>query len=395
MAIAEFPTSPKASRAASAAGSKSANPATRVQVVDNADALKEHREEWQNLADQSLEPNVFYEPWLVQPAFETLRNNEAIRFVFIYNRGRLDGFFPVQELRRYRHFPVRVLTMWKHLHCFLCTPLIRPEGAEECLASFLEWARQAGAAAVEFNTVRGDGRFQQLLVEHVFQTGRLTFEDEKFTRAILERAGDGESYVQATLSAGNRRKISRDRKKLGKLGKLEVRALERSCELNHWLEQFLALEASGWKQQTALRADAAQAAFFLETARAAFDRNRLMMLALTLDGRFIAMKCNFLSAGGAFAYKVAFDENYRQFYPGVQLEVDNILAVHDRSDIPWLDSCAAPDHMINRLWKERRTIQSLLVSTGNWRGDLLVSALPMLRWLGRLRPRKGEDRCFN
>jgi hypothetical protein len=39
--------------------------------------------------------------------------------------------------------------------------------------------------------------------------------------------------------------------------------------------------------------------------------------------------------------------------------------------------------MINRLWSGRRTLQSLLVSTGTRRGDLAVSALPLLRWLRR------------
>ena len=45
-----------------------------------------------------------------------------------------------------------------------------------------------------------------------------------------------------------------------------------------------------------------------------------------------------------------------------------------------MDSCAVPNHfMINRLWKDQRTIQHLIVSTGRRRGNLLVGLLPLLR----------------
>ena len=50
-----------------------------------------------------------------------------------------------------------------------------------------------------------------------------------------------------------------------------------------------------------------------------------------------------------------------------------------------MDSCAVADHpMINRLWTERRAVQSLTLATGRAPGDLLVSLMPLGRWLKRL-----------
>ena len=50
--------------------------------------------------------------------------------------------------------------------------------------------------------------------------------------------------------------------------------------------------------------------------------------------------------------------------------------------------------MINRLWKDRRLMQTVLVATGRRGGDLAVSVLPLLRWGQRLvrRPRPTGDR---
>jgi len=72
----------------------------------------------------------------------------------------------------------------------------------------------------------------------------------------------------------------------------------------------------------------------------------------------------------------------------LQLELENIQALHNDPKRQWMDSCAVPNHfMINRLWKDQRTIQHLLASTGRRRGNLLVGLLPLLRAIKRtIRP---------
>ena len=48
--------------------------------------------------------------------------------------------------------------------------------------------------------------------------------------------------------------------------------------------------------------------------------------------------------------------------------------------LQWMDSITDPDNItLNRLWKERRTMQTVVVGTGTW-GELWVSMLPMMRW---------------
>ena len=108
------------------------------------------------------------------------------------------------------------------------------------------------------------------------------------------------------------------------------------------------------------------------------------MLGLHLNGRPIAMKCNFLASPGAFAFKIAFDESLSRYSPGVLLELDNIEQLHQSGLVRWMDSCAMAGHpMIDRLWSERRTLQSLALSTGRLSGDLAVAVVPLLRVLRR------------
>jgi len=54
----------------------------------------------------------------------------------------------------------------------------------------------------------------------------------------------------------------------------------------------------------------------------------------------------------------------------------------------WMDSCtSAGNAMINRLWQDRRALQTLVVATGKSPGRLALSCVPLLRWLKQaLRP---------
>jgi hypothetical protein len=105
-----------------------------------------------------------------------------------------------------------------------------------------------------------------------------------------------------------------------------------------------------------------------------------MMLALTVGGRTVAMKCNFLAHDGAFAFKIAYDEAYARFSPGTLLELENIREFHRRPELRWMDSCAAAEHfMANRLMLDRRSLACVLTTTGRASGELLVSSLPLLQ----------------
>jgi len=368
-----------------------------VLALHDVVALETHIPAWESLASAAIEPNVFHEPWMMLPALRHFAAGQDLVFVLIFaadparpqGPGLLCGFFPLQRQRRYKGMPLPHLRIWRHLHSVLSTPLVRTGYGPETLQALFDWLRRdsLGSNLLEFNFVSADGPFHHLLVEHFNEQGRLIYTDEVTTRAVLRVGDDGEAYLQTAMSGGNRKELRRQRRRLGELGRLETRGLEPDDDLEPWIDGFLDLESSGWKGQhgTALGAHENERDFFREVARAAFARKRLMMLGCFLDDKPIALKCNFLMGEGSIAFKIAFDESYARFSAGVQLEVDNILHLHAMSGPRWMDSCAVSRHfMINRMWKDRRVLQTLLISAGRFGGDLTVSLLPLLRWVRRL-----------
>lgn len=376
-----------------------------VTVVQTAKELAAHVPAWDALAAEAIEPNVFYESWMLLPALEQFGQFAEIRIILVYTTGPsnegskpiLCGLFPVVARRGFKGLPVRYTSLWRYKYCSLCTPLIHPAYAADCLKAFLDWLEKDPQAGLflEMPYVSGDGPLNQLLTNRANEAHNLLLIEDRSNRALLEPLlagpGAGEQYINAALSGKRRKELRRQEKLLREQGQLEFVELPPGEEAEAWFEQFLQLEAQGWKGQegSALGSNTTAKTFFLTTMRAASQRGQLMMLALRLNGKPLAMKCNLLSGAGSFSFKIAFDEAFASHSPGVHLELENIRRVHDRTALPgatlrWMDSCATANHfMINRLWLSRRTIKTVLVATNKRGGNLLVALTPLLRWFKR------------
>jgi len=366
--------------------------------VEDPAALADHVEAWDELAAEALETNPFYESWMLRPALEAFGKGKRLEFALVYrphelpDRGpRLVGFFPLERRRLYKGMPASALRLWKHPHCFVCTPLLHASHAAEALAAFFEWATcdPRGAALLELGQVPTDGPFHQHLVDYLNGRQRLHHVPETFNRALLRTRSNAEVFLSSALSPGYRKEMRRLRKRLAEMGTLEFRTLTTEDELGIWMGQFIELEARGWKGRagagTAIALHENETNYCRDAWRAALRQGKLHMAGLFLDTRPIAITVNYLARDAGFHCKIAYDETFSRYSPGVQLELELIREVHAAPNLRWLDSCAVPDHpMINRLWPERRTMQTTVLSTGRWQGDLSVSVLPMLRWLKRL-----------
>ena len=379
----------------------------RIVVVRSLDELIAHRQALDDLAADALETNVFYESILAEAAVRSFGAGRQLELILVYRSDpgaplrppRLDGFFPFERAARYRGLPIAALVSFKHVHCFLCTPLVRRAGAAETFAAAVDWlAGESGAAIVEFRSIAAEGRVHQLLLEELHARRRPFWIGEWAPRAFFEPAEDAERYLRGAISGLALKEVRRKEKRLRERGRLAWRELAPGEDAAPWLSTFLELEASGWKGRgrSALACREAEREFFISAATAAHDVGQLMLLGLFLDDRPLALRCNFLAGSGGFAFKIAFDEAYGAFSPGFLLEIEHVRHLHRRPEIRWMDSCADAQHaMINRLWPGRRTMATVLFATGRAPGELLVSLMPLLRWgrrkLWRSRPGSGAE----
>jgi hypothetical protein len=371
-----------------------------VVVARRSADLQDHLAQWEELARTASEPNPFFEPWHFLPALETFPNERHRRFLLIYGQPErlaggalapapLIGFVPMTCRRLFPGAPICVSDMWTHPYCFLATPLLRAGREDEALDLLFAWFNQdpLGTSLWRLEQVSGDGPFARALMDLSFRHRRPRFLVGGFARALIEPlAPSGAEYLANAMHNRRLKEIRRKQRQLREKGVVESHALQPNEDAAPWIEHFLALEAAGWKGKdgTAFASDPAHANFFRAMCRGAHARGKLEMLALHLDGKPIAMKCNLGDARGLFAFKIAFDESFASQSPGVLLEVFNIDRLHEQRQTRWMDSCAVPGHfMISRMWTERRLIQNLWLSTGRGMGDTLVSLMPVAQWCKR------------
>jgi hypothetical protein len=372
-------------------------------VVRGMEGLAPFISLWQELADSACEPNVFYEPWMVLPALKAFPD-ENPEFYLIFSSGhgpnsadpQLSGLFPIQRRQRYKGFRTGVMTMWKYLYCCLCTPLIRKGHEANTINTLLEYcaSEPKGAAILEWSYVSADGPFAYALCDVFYERGTTTFVDESWTRAAMKPNANSspEEYLKNAISRKARKEYKRKDKRLSEQGRVEYVAIEagkphEEIDLNTQLNNFLEIEAAGWKgkEGSAFACDPAHRTFFLEVTKAAYEHKCLSLTELRFDGQAIASKCDLISGGCGFAFKIAYDENFSRFSPGLLLELEGINEIHHNPNVTWMDSCAVRDHfMINRIWSERRMLQNIVIATGQGRGEFVVASLPMLRHLKRV-----------
>jgi GNAT acetyltransferase-like protein len=361
-------------------------------VERTPDALARHVDAWDVLVQHACEPNPFYEPQALLSAWRHLAP-EDLFVVLVWAQHPLPGqppylagLFPLVRKARYKGMPMPALATWKHLYAYLGTPLVRDDLANETLDAFFAWLRTTDAALFEWCGIGSDSAFRHALIETLNRLGYDRFSDSVHTRAFFQPAATADAYLDDALPGKKRKELRRQERRLAELGAITYDELAPGGDLDAWLDEYLAVEQRGWKGRggTALRDDRAGLAVFRDVARAAHARGRWMTLALRIDGRAIAMKCNLRGGPGAVAFKIAYDEEYARFSPGVLLEIEHLRRLHDAGAPVWMDSGAAADHpMIGHLWRDRIAIETLVVPTGRRTGELAVAALPLIRWTSR------------
>ena len=375
--------------------------ALNTQLITDPSSLRDIVPSWDLLARQALEPNPFYESWMLLPALEQLlEQHHDVSVLLIWkdaSHSLLIGFFPLTAEQTYQKMPANHWTNWLHAHCPLGTPLVHQDHAIQAVVSFFQWLqKQVHITAFSLNKIPLEGLFIRIFKDVAQEQKQLLDDSDYWERALLNSTLSPDDYLQ--MYQGNRKlkKYRRLRQRLSEVGDLEFHTLMpgQTRHLDQWIREFLQLEQSGWKgeKHTALACRPNERVFAEELIRHAAMRGQLMMMKMTLDDTVIAIHMSILGATfGAFAFKGAYDERYAKYSPGVLLDLENIYVTLDnKQTITWMDSCATPDHpVLNRLWAERKRMVNLHVSTRHILSKPLVYVMRTLRvWKIRYASRK-------
>lgn len=343
------------------------------------------RQAWERLASSAVEPNPFFEPEFATAVARELED-KRVGLLVLERNGRWDGCMPVVLIKAlgYR----ATISTWYHPYSFLGTPLVDRDRVDDFARALLDSVREREHASLLAIRRMGDGPVLAALERAREDTGAKKVEvafERSFERPALERRAEPE-YLSG-LKSRHRSELKRQRRRLEETLEAESIAVDRT-DYKSAADAFLQLEASGWKgtEGTALASRKESTRMFRALCEGLGPSGRLQVRSLQAGNRVLAMTCD-LSAGDAlFGFKTAYDEELRRYSPGIQLQIENFAAFHERREKRLIDSCSEPDNgILKGLWPDRRRIVTIVLGR---RGPVTTLTGRALRAADRSRRRR-------
>ena len=188
---------------------------------------------------------------------------------------------------------------------------------------------------------------------------------QNWKRASLKLSGAYETWLEQNFDTKRRKEFKRLRNRLGEQGTLQNVQLGKKDDAGPFIAAFLKLEAKGWKGKrgTALANNPQTSAATHLALDALHKAGKLHFWSITLDGKTIASLFAYVDGNKASLGKIAYDEAFAKFSPGVLLILNATEDLFNEGIISEVDSSAIPDHpMINRLWRHRIAMADIMVA---------------------------------
>jgi CelD/BcsL family acetyltransferase involved in cellulose biosynthesis len=188
---------------------------------------------------------------------------------------------------------------------------------------------------------------------------------KSWERAALNLTGTYETWAESNFGAKRRKEYRRLTNRLSELGSFESVSLDVGRDCKPWVADLLALEAAGWKGKrgTAIATNSVLQAAFKDSCQFLAAAGKLRFWKLAIDGKTIAITYAIVEGNQAWLHKIAYDEAYAKFSPGVLLVLYATERLFAESGITLVDSCAIPGHpMIENIWRDRIKVADVMIA---------------------------------
>jgi Acetyltransferase (GNAT) domain len=335
-------------------------------------------QDWNDLVQRCLEPNIFHEPCFILAATCHLPVKKQPFFIFIWQDNFQDNFeintpscligvfpFTVSKLDAF----APVLRSWDNVNTALATPLLDKSQADNVMIALFDHVEQTHYKNILFPKIIEKSLFSQTLKRVTAARKRKLFSINTTSRALLKCNDDGQSYIQNNWRSKKLKELNRQRRRLSDIAPVINKVINSLPDINYAIERYLALEVAGWKGRngTALSQKSGQAHFAKHIMQSLIAENKIEIHELYCGKNLIASGILLKSIGASYFWKITHDEAFAKFSPGVLLTQNLTQHCLSQSDATNIDSCAITDHpMINSLWIDRISINNLMVSISTY-----------------------------
>jgi CelD/BcsL family acetyltransferase involved in cellulose biosynthesis len=349
---------------------------------------------WAGVAGRDRGDNIFFDPAFVMPLIRHLGGATSLA-TLRDSGGELIAAAPLAEVRLGRVAPA--FRLFGNPYAPVGAPIVDRDALDAGVSGLVEGLAARGRSVI-VPDLPLDGAIAETLRATARRSGRPVVIVGEHLRAMLVRPVPGAPGPREALSPKRRHEYRRQMLRLSDHGVVAIEAVSDAASVSATFEEFLVLEASGWKgrARSALLSRPATAEFARAAVAALAAEGRARIDAIRVVGKPIAMLVSFLAGTTAYSWKIAYDEAHARFSPGAQLMLEAGRSVFAETAVERFDSCAVADHpMVDHIWKDRVAIGTMIVGPPG--GGALFSAgvaaaraeIAARAALRKMKPRRG------
>ena len=328
------------------------------------------------LAAKSIESNIFFESEFLQSGIQRIED-KGVMLACLWegnSRAQVLRFFTPVVATKSGLPSSRIVRSFTHHFAPLGTPLIHRDNTPEIAENLLRLLGDPELgipSTIAFDQQRLNGPTVQVLMQAANALGLHHNTVLSYQRANLQALDtssiDPQTFIRQSLGKKRLKEYARLLRRLGETGEITFDIARTEDSVLDAIEGFLTLEACGWKGRsgTALYSLKQIAAFSRQAVSALSKANHCEIHSMKSGNKIIASLICFKTKGEYFTWKIAFDEDYNSYSPGVQIMLKASEHWLGKKDFVSADSLASANHsMIDHLWRERLEIGTLLIETG-------------------------------
>jgi len=320
---------------------------TRIRDVADLDGILAP---WKRLVGQSLAPAGLNSPELIVPLLKKLPGGELA--VVMQGKNLLFAL----PMGRRRSF-CGLVSNWITPLTVIGAPHLDRDVPVAALTSFINSLKHP----LLLHSIHVNGRLWDHLASRDAQFSVI----DVWYRAVLRPKGTYEEWLEKNFDRKRRKEYRRLTSRLSEQGRYETVTFQAGENCRPWADGILGLEASGWKGKrgTALAANEDLREAFTEAIQHLAASGKLRFWKLVLGGRIIASMYAIVEGNEAWLGKIAYDEEFSKYSPGVLLILHATQQLFGEASLMLIDTCAVPGHpMIENIWRDRIEMANVMIA---------------------------------
>jgi CelD/BcsL family acetyltransferase involved in cellulose biosynthesis len=321
----------------------------RTMTVQDLDALQPHVRAWDRLGRDAPQRLATLLPSWADACFRHgPEPKERWLCIFAYAGDRLVGVLPLIVGAHPILGLARPVLRTCDRHVTIETVALAPDQAGAALRALLAEVRRAvpNHVGIDLMSLRAESPVLKAVQDGA--EGYVIHRGSRALKSYLDVRGDYESYLSTLRQM--RSNIRRYRRRLESRGNVTVEIRRGPSAGEEFLDEFLELEASGWKGRggTAILQNANSHAYHRTLVKNFAAGGDLEWYAMRVDGRLVAARLGIRCGTALMLPKVAFDEDYADCRPGTLLTAEVIKDAFSRPEIEEINHMSSAE--AHRFW---------------------------------------------